>query len=134
MNEVNATAADADDIEPPSGEVDNPAASTEPTDQPRRPVGRPRTPPPQVRIELVLVDGAEGRQLRQIQADAIRAVLKWFADHPAKPTPRTTWAARRSENVQRAPVRWYPDAVGRQGGPTRRYVTPTGSSSTTPAL
>jgi hypothetical protein len=84
MDEVDATAADAGDIEQTDRRAD-PAVSRDPTDQPRRPVGRPRTPPPRVRIELVLVDGPEGRQLRQLQADAIREVLKWFADHPANP-------------------------------------------------
>jgi hypothetical protein len=39
-----------------------------------------------VRIELVLVDGPKGRQVRQLQANAIHAVPQWLADnHPADP-------------------------------------------------
>jgi hypothetical protein len=35
-----------------------------------------------VRVELVLVDGAEGEYLRQRQGEAIREALRWFAEHP----------------------------------------------------
>jgi hypothetical protein len=34
-----------------------------------------------VHIELRLVDGPEGRQLRLRQAAAIREALRWFAEH-----------------------------------------------------
>jgi hypothetical protein len=43
-------------------------------------------PPPTVHIELVLVDGPEGKKLRAIQAAAIREALRWFAEHQT-PTP-----------------------------------------------
>jgi hypothetical protein len=46
-----------------------------------------RTPPPKVRIELVLVGGAEGKQLRARQAAAIREALRWFAQHPPANPP-----------------------------------------------
>jgi hypothetical protein len=34
------------------------------------------------RVELVLVDGEEGKYLRDRQAEAIREALRWFAEHP----------------------------------------------------
>jgi hypothetical protein len=37
--------------------------------------------PLNVRIELRLVDGPEGRKLRARQAAAIREALRWFAEH-----------------------------------------------------
>jgi hypothetical protein len=46
-----------------------------------------------VRVELVLVDGTEGKYLRQWQAAAIREALRWFAEHPQQPSdpdPETT--------------------------------------------
>jgi hypothetical protein len=46
------------------------------------PRGRPGPEPLKVRIELVLVDGPEGKQLRARQAAAIREALRWFAEHP----------------------------------------------------
>ena len=45
------------------------------------PRGRPGPEPLKVRIELVLVDGPEGKQLRARQAAAIREALRWFAEH-----------------------------------------------------
>jgi len=38
-----------------------------------------------VRVELVLVDGPDGKRLRQLQAAAIREALRWFAEHPQQP-------------------------------------------------
>ena len=37
--------------------------------------------PLKVRIELLLVDGPEGKTLRARQAAAIREALRWFAEH-----------------------------------------------------
>jgi hypothetical protein len=34
-----------------------------------------------VKIELVVVSGAEGRYMRQKQDDAIRSTLRWFAEN-----------------------------------------------------
>ena len=48
---------------------------------PSRP-GRPGPQPLKTRIELVLVSGPEGKQLRMRQAAAIREALRWFAQHP----------------------------------------------------
>jgi hypothetical protein len=42
---------------------------------------RPGRTPLTVRIELRLVDGPEGKQLRVRQAAAIREALEWFAAH-----------------------------------------------------
>jgi hypothetical protein len=38
-------------------------------------VGQPLT----VQIEFVVIDGPEGRELRQHQADVMRKVLEWIA-------------------------------------------------------
>jgi len=46
------------------------------------PPGRPGPQPLKTRIELVLVSGPEGKQLRMRQAAAIREALRWFAEHP----------------------------------------------------
>jgi len=46
------------------------------------PPGRPGPQPLKTRIELVLVSGPEGKQLRMRQAAAIREALRWFAQHP----------------------------------------------------
>jgi hypothetical protein len=53
---------------------------------------RPPPPPPaetplSVRVELVVLDGPEGRMLGQRQADVMRKVLRWIAAHrdPANP-------------------------------------------------
>jgi len=44
--------------------------------------GLRRSPGPlRVKIELVVISGAEGRYLRQKQDDAIRAALQWFAEN-----------------------------------------------------
>ncbi len=45
----------------------------------------PPPPPLNVRVELVLVDGPDGKRLRQLQAAAIREALRWFAEHPQQP-------------------------------------------------
>ncbi len=49
--------------------------------------GRPGPEPLNVRIELVLMNGPEGKQLRMRQAAAIREAMRWFAQHP---NPRQT--------------------------------------------
>ena len=46
------------------------------------PPGRPGPQPLKTRIELVLVSGPEGKELRTRQAVAIREALRWFAQHP----------------------------------------------------
>jgi hypothetical protein len=46
------------------------------------PPGRPGPQPLKTRIELVLVSGPEGKQLRTRQAAAIREALRWFAERP----------------------------------------------------
>jgi hypothetical protein len=43
-------------------------------------------PSPKVRIELVVVDGPDGRQLRARQAAAIRRALRWFVEHQTETT------------------------------------------------
>jgi hypothetical protein len=49
----------------------------------RTPRGLGRTPPPlRVKIELVVVSGAERRYLRHKQDEAIRSTLRWFAENP----------------------------------------------------
>jgi hypothetical protein len=35
-----------------------------------------------VRVEFVVMDGDEGKALRQHQAAVMRRVLKWLHDHP----------------------------------------------------
>ncbi|MCI0687544.1 MAG: hypothetical protein L0Y54_09950 [Sporichthyaceae bacterium] len=46
--------------------------------------------PPSVRIELVVVDGPEGRTLRAIQAAAVMEALRWFAQYqPQRRQERT---------------------------------------------
>ena len=55
---------------------------------PCRARGRPGPATLRVRIELVLVHGPEGKQLRTRQAAAIREALRWFAEHP-NPDPTT---------------------------------------------
>jgi hypothetical protein len=53
------------------------------------PTGRPSArrdaddAPLEVRIEFVQLDGPEGRALRRRQAQIMRKVLQWLADHPA---------------------------------------------------
>jgi hypothetical protein len=39
-------------------------------------------PPLAVRVEIVVVDGDEGRWLAARQAAVIRTVLTWFVTHP----------------------------------------------------
>jgi hypothetical protein len=39
-------------------------------------------PPFEVHIEFVRLDGPEGRALRRRQAQIMRKVLQWLADHP----------------------------------------------------
>lgn len=61
-----------------------PAGSLEPDTllarhRPRR--GRTPSPPPTVRIELVMVDGEAGEFLRQRQAAAVRRALFWLRDN-----------------------------------------------------
>jgi hypothetical protein len=50
---------------------------------------RPEPQPPRVRIELVTVDGAEGRQLRATQAEAMWEALQWLhhRHRPASDSP-----------------------------------------------
>lgn len=47
--------------------------------------GRPPPQPLKVRVELVLVNGPEGKYLRQRQAEAMREALRWIAEHPVDP-------------------------------------------------
>lgn len=47
-------------------------------------VNHGRATPLTVRVELVVVDGAAGKQLARHQAAAVRAVLEWFRDHPTE--------------------------------------------------
>ena len=44
-------------------------------------------PPVKVRVELVVVDGPEGQHLRQRQAEAVRAALRWLAEDHVRPGP-----------------------------------------------
>lgn len=44
--------------------------------------GRPGPEPPIVRIEIVVVDGPDGRQLRATQLAAIRRALRWLTRQP----------------------------------------------------
>ncbi len=55
-----------------------------------RPPARPDPPPLTVHIELRLVGGPEGRQLRIRQAAAIREALRWFAEHRTDTPPTET--------------------------------------------
>jgi hypothetical protein len=58
------------------------AVAATPAHAGRTPRGLRRSPAPlRVKIELVVVSGAEGRYLRQKQDDAIRATLQWFAEN-----------------------------------------------------
>ena len=41
-----------------------------------------REPPPQVRVQLVTVDGDEGQALEERQLAVIREVLAWVHRHP----------------------------------------------------
>jgi hypothetical protein len=44
-----------------------------------------------VRIEIVVVDGPDGKHLRARQAAAMRRALQWFAEHQNQPrTPTKT--------------------------------------------
>ena len=73
---------------PPDGGV---GADEDQSPQPEKssyhaaPPGRPGPESLKVRIELVLVGGPEGKQLRMRQAAAIREALRWFAEHPNPP-------------------------------------------------
>jgi hypothetical protein len=44
--------------------------------------GRPPPEALKVHIELVVVDGEEGKALMQRQATVVREALRWFADNP----------------------------------------------------
>ena len=44
--------------------------------------GRPPREPLKVHIELVVIDGQEGKALMQRQAAVVREALRWFADNP----------------------------------------------------
>ena len=46
--------------------------------------------PLKVHIELRVVHGPEGKQLRIRQAAAIREALRWFAEHPRQDTSEET--------------------------------------------
>src|SRR5207248_7583629 len=77
-----------DDTGPRAGDAEQPpdgGESSPPLPQAERARrGRPPPPPLKVRVELVLVSGPEGRQLRQLQAAAMREALRWFAEHPTE--------------------------------------------------
>jgi hypothetical protein len=45
--------------------------------------------PFEVRIEFVRLDGPEGRALRRRQAQIMRKVLRWIAEHPDPDNQRT---------------------------------------------
>src|SRR6266540_7279542 len=47
----------------------------------------PKPIPLKARIQLVVVDGTEGRRLRARQAAVIREALRWFAEHQNDRTP-----------------------------------------------
>jgi hypothetical protein len=40
-----------------------------------------------VRVELVVMDGAEGEALGRRQSEAMREVLRWLAQHPGRCDP-----------------------------------------------
>jgi hypothetical protein len=67
----------------PSGRDDSPPAG-ESRYRPPAP-GRPGPRPPRVRVELVTVDGAEGRQLRATQAEAMWEALRWLHHQRHRP-------------------------------------------------
>jgi Resolvase, N terminal domain len=46
--------------------------------------GRPAPEPLNVRIELVVVDGPDAKELLKRQAAAVREALQWFADNPKR--------------------------------------------------
>ncbi len=78
-----------DDTGAQPGEAERPSDGVDPSSRPaeaeRARRGRPPPPPLNVRVELVLVDGPDGKRLRQLQAAAIREALRWFAEHPQQP-------------------------------------------------
>jgi hypothetical protein len=76
---VDKTERDTGGTEQPS---DGAELSPPPPQVERARRGRPPPPPLRVRVELVLVDGEEGKYLRDRQAEAIREALRWFAEHP----------------------------------------------------
>ena len=64
------------DIEPENGESRYPPSSSI----------RPEARPLKTIIEFIVVDGAEGKQLRARQAAVIREALRWFAEHQTNST------------------------------------------------
>ncbi len=59
----------------------------EPPCDPARRCGRASSRPMTVRVELVLVEGEEGRILRRHQDQAMREVLRWFQEHQTARSP-----------------------------------------------
>jgi hypothetical protein len=45
--------------------------------------GRRRPEPLNVRFEVVVIDGEEGKELHRRQAAVVREALAWFANNPA---------------------------------------------------
>lgn len=50
--------------------------------------GRPNPAPLHVRIELVVIDSPDAKELLRRQAAAVRGALEWFAAHPRQETER----------------------------------------------
>ena len=105
------------------GHDDKPSPGAGESKYPATAPGRPAPEPLKVRIELVVVDGPDAKELLKRQAAVVREALQWFADNP---TPKARAVTQTPELMKEQ------RGLRASQGPTRTGSAPSGPPAEEP--